>query len=172
MRSAIKWWTVETMRPRGSLFARIRQRGGKRKTILLVDGNPGVREVAAELIRGARYRVLEAESAKAAMAVAGRGEISSTRRPLKSFMSRDIRRVRGWSGTTAARRSCRSHLSLPRTACLRARLSRINHQSRPKLRERAYGTFRGQPPPDGLHHASAPHAAPPSPMQKNFRNFA
>jgi len=57
--------------------------------------------VAAELIRGARYRVLEAESAKAAMAVAGRGEISSTRRPLKSFMSRDIRRVRGWSGTTA-----------------------------------------------------------------------
>jgi two-component system cell cycle sensor histidine kinase/response regulator CckA len=48
--------------------------GGNLKTILLVDDNPGVREVAAELIRGAGYRVMEADSARAALAIAGKGE--------------------------------------------------------------------------------------------------
>lgn len=40
------------------------------KTILLVDDNPGVREVAAELLRGSGYRVIEAESAERALAAA------------------------------------------------------------------------------------------------------
>jgi DNA-binding NtrC family response regulator len=43
------------------------------KTILLVDDNPGVREVAAELLRGAGYRVIEAESAESALAAAANG---------------------------------------------------------------------------------------------------
>ncbi len=40
------------------------------KTILLVDDNPGVREVAAELLRGSGYRVIEADSAESALAAA------------------------------------------------------------------------------------------------------
>jgi CheY-like chemotaxis protein len=40
------------------------------KTILLVDDSPGIREVAAELLRGSGYRVLEAASAAEALALA------------------------------------------------------------------------------------------------------
>ena len=42
------------------------------KTILLVDDNPGVREVAAELLRGAGYRIVEADSAETALAAAAK----------------------------------------------------------------------------------------------------
>jgi CheY-like chemotaxis protein len=42
-------------------------------TILLVDDNPVLREVASELLRGSGYQVVEAESAESALVAAEKG---------------------------------------------------------------------------------------------------
>ncbi len=86
------------------------------KTILLVDDNPGVREVAAELLRGAGYRVIEAESAESALAAAQplAPPFQRRGRRWKSFMSPVTRTsmLRKWSNRSALD-SCRSR-SRPR----------------------------------------------------------